>query len=56
MNAVWEHIDASLLGAGIIDTNFWVWHTTAVARLWIRLILNLPITLEWTCKMDKNAR
>jgi len=52
MDAVWEHVYACPLRAGIIDTNFGVWDTTAVARLRIGLILDLPIALEWTCNVQ----
>lgn len=52
MDAVWEHVYACPLRAGIIDTNFGVWNTTAVARLRIGLILDLPIALEWTCNVQ----
>ena len=51
VDAVWEHVYACPLRAGIIDTNFGVWNTTAIARLWIGLILDLPIALKWTCNV-----
>ncbi len=44
-----EDIDTGPLGASVVNPNLRVRHTTAVARLRIRLILNLTVTLERTC-------
>ena len=37
-------VHRSPLGANIIDANLRVRHTAAEARLWVRLVLDLPIT------------
>ena len=37
------------LGAHIIDTNLRVWHTTAVPRLRVRLVLDLPVAPGRPC-------
>ena len=48
VDARWKDINTSLFSAGIINADFGVWYSSTVTRLWIRLILNLSVALEWT--------
>lgn len=43
-----EIISGLPLHANIIDTDLWVGHTTAVARLRVRLVLDLTIASRWS--------
>lgn len=49
VNAGGEDIDVSPLGSSIINANFGVGDTAVVARLGVRLPLNLPIAPSGTC-------
>ena len=49
VDAEWVGVHGSPLGAHIIDANFRVWHTTAVPRLGVRLVLDLPVAPGRPC-------
>lgn len=49
MDAVWEAVYVCTLGSDIVDSNLWVWHTTAEPALWVRLVLDLTIAPRRTC-------
>ena len=43
-----EGQDGGLLGTQIIDTDLWVWDTTAETRLGVRLVLTIAVATGWT--------
>ena len=48
MDAHWELIPIGLLLSSVIDSDFWVWHSTIEARLWIWLILLVSVATRWS--------
>ena len=48
MDARWESVELGLLFTDIIDSKFWVWYTSVESRLWIRLILLIPVAPGWS--------
>jgi hypothetical protein len=48
MGYVRVRIDAGPLVANIINAKFWVWHTSKVTRLYVRLVLAIAVTFGWT--------
>jgi len=49
-----EVVDGSLFATQIIDTDLGIWHTTAVARLDVRLVLLIAIALGWAVKSNSH--
>jgi len=44
MDTEWKLINTLPLHTNIVDPDFWIWHTTTVARLWVWLTLDLTVT------------
>ena len=55
MHAVGVLVHWSLLHAHVIDADFGVRHTTAIAGLWIGFVLDLPVTSCWTCTRPQDG-
>jgi hypothetical protein len=45
-----------VLVAKLKDSDLWVWNTTAEPRLWVRLVLLVPVALGWTTTHDDCKR
>lgn len=41
-------VNVCFLPAQIIDSDFWIRHSATEARLWVRLVLAVPVALCWT--------
>ena len=48
MDASWEIVELSLLLSNIVNSKFRVWYTSIKPRLWIRLILLVPVAPGWS--------
>ena len=48
MDASWEFIELSLLLTNVVHSKLGVWDTTVESRLWIWLILLVPVAPRWS--------
>jgi len=53
VSAEWEVVDRRLLAAKVVDTNLGIWHTTAIPRLDVRLVLLVAVALGWAAKRER---
>jgi len=47
VDAQWELFNVGELVTELVDTKLWVWHTTVEPRLWVRLVLAVPVASSW---------
>ena len=48
MDTSWELVISGLLLTDIINSKFWVWHTSVESGLWIWLVLLISIATTWS--------
>jgi hypothetical protein len=48
MDSQWKLVNTSFLMTKIINSDLCVWNTTAVSRLWVRLVLAVSVTTSWS--------
>ena len=56
VDAQWELFNVGELVTELVDTKLWVWHTTVEPRLWVRLVLTVPVASSWTTTHSDDCR